>query len=163
MSLGDTNGKYHFYCINVISMKYMLDTNIFNLLLDGRFSLSFLSEVNGVFATPIQMEELSKTSDAERRNELLRIFEDVSPHVFSPSFSWDVPGAGWDDGEWSEHNDASQLWVALESNKSKLNNWEDALIAEAAMSADCCLVTADRLLAEVASRHGISTQYFDCK
>jgi hypothetical protein len=59
-------------------IKVMFDTNIFNRLLDGKIEVDELeSEENDYYVTHIQMDELNKCPDKERRGSLLRIFEEI--------------------------------------------------------------------------------------
>jgi hypothetical protein len=48
----------------------MLDTNVFNHLIDGRIDMNRL-QGRKLFATHVQIDEIRKTSDEARRNELL--------------------------------------------------------------------------------------------
>ena len=114
-------------------MKYVLDTNIFNRVLDGRFELSALPVGSAFVATTVQLEELRKTRDPARRAALIQIFEDVKPELVSPSFALDVAGAGLDEGSFRQSDAAARLHADLEAIKSKFNNWHDALIAEVAL------------------------------
>jgi hypothetical protein len=136
-------------------MKYVLDTTIFNRILDGRFSLATLPDACGFVATKIQLSELKATNDPDRRAKLLSTFSDVAPEIEYASFSFDIPGAGLDEGGWREDYHATELRTDLEAMKPKINNWQDALIAEVALCGRYGLATSDRNLAIVAARHGI--------
>ncbi len=136
-------------------MKYMLDTTVFNRILDGRFSVAVLPDVTGFVATKVQLSELKATNDPDRRAKLLSTFSDVAPDIEHASFSFDIPGAGFDEGCWRAEDHATKLRTELEAMKPKLNNWQDALIAEAALCGGYGLATAAKNLALVAARHGI--------
>ncbi len=142
-------------------MKYVLDTVIFNRVLDGKFSLSSLPEGSAFVATRIQLEELKKTPDLARRCDLLRTFHEIAPELIPASFSFDIKGAGFDEGKWSESDDSIKLRSDLGKIKPKPNNWEDALIAEVALEQKYWLVTADKNLANVARKHGVSVYSVD--
>jgi hypothetical protein len=76
-------------------MKYVLDTNIFNCLLDGRLSLSALPGDGEFIVTNVQLRELEATSDLVRRTQLLRVFNQVAAvRVLTESFAYDIPGSG---------------------------------------------------------------------
>ena len=136
-------------------MKYMLDTNIFNRVLDGKFCLSRFPKGSSFIATKIQFEELKRTPDATRKERLLGTFEEVNPVIVPPPFACDIAGAGPDEG-CSTHGDAwHRLYAALEAIKPKMNNCHDALIAEAALLHGCGLATADANLAKVAGEYGL--------
>ena len=138
-----------------VIMKYVLDTTIFNRILDGRFSLATLPYASGFVATKIQLSELKATNDLDRRAKLLSTFSDVAPEIEHASFSFDTPGAGFDEGCWREDYYATELRTDLDAIKPRINNWQDALIAEVALCGRYCLATADKNLAKVAARHGI--------
>ncbi len=53
---------------------YMLDTNVFNHLLDGKVDITCLKG-RRLIATHIQRDEISNTENEVRRADLLSIFE----------------------------------------------------------------------------------------
>jgi len=134
----------------------MLDTNIFNRLLDNEVDITIFPVGSSLFATKVQYEELNSTRNLMRRTELIQKFKEIEPDIVPASFSLDIAGAGLDEGTLSEGDYAQKLWIALEVIQSKSNNWHDALIAEAAYINGCRLVTADRNLSEVAKEHGLT-------
>jgi hypothetical protein len=81
---------------------YMLDTNVFNDLLDGK--ISFASLVGRrLLVTRIQAAELDKTSNPERRADLLATLEVINPAVIlASSAAFDIEGAGWDQACWND-------------------------------------------------------------
>lgn len=139
-------------------MKYVLDTNIFNRVLDGRFKLSTLPDACSFVATKIQVRELEAASEP-RRAALLATFAEVAPDLAPAAFSLDIPGAGLDEGEWSSDERVTRLHGALEARKPKLNNWQDALIAGVALKNGYGLATADGNLARVAADFGIKVYH----
>lgn len=143
-------------------MKYMLDTNIFNRLLDGRVDISKLPDKYSFLATAIQLHELKATANSTRRAQLLEIFNQVAPEVVrTESFAFDVPGSGFGEAKWNSDNGqrVTSLKNALDSWKLKSNNLQDALIAEVALVNGFGLITADEGLSEIAQQHGIDVQY----
>lgn len=139
----------------------MLDTNIFNRLLDGLFSLDSLADGASFYATRIQIEELSNTIKPERRERLLDTFSVVKPELVPAAFSLDVPGAGWDEGQWQQRDDVIVLQQALEAEKADPNNWQDALVASAAADNQCVLVTADQRLVSVCRAFDIPVEWVE--
>lgn len=108
-------------------MKYMVDTNIINWLVDGSLSTDDFPKDAAFVATHIQHDELSKTRDSERKQSLLDQFNLLF----------------------------GQLKSALDSlNHCKSNNSEDALIAEAAIVNGYTLITADEDLHNIAENYG---------
>lgn len=139
-------------------MKYVLDTNIFGRVLDGRFDLSTLPNACSFVATKIQVLELEATP-GYRRAKLLNIFTEIAPEPAPAAFSFDIPGAGFGEGEWSCDDRVTKIREALEAIKSKPNNWQDALIAGVALKDGYGLATADKNLAKVASSFGIKVYH----
>lgn len=58
--------------------RYMLDTNVFNHVLDGKVDVSALAGKDLV-ATHIQRDELTNTKDQVRRAALLEVFNELTP------------------------------------------------------------------------------------
>ena len=79
-------------------MKFVLDTNVFNRILDGRFSLSEIPNACGFVASKVQLEELKGTGDSLRRAELVAVFCQTDPEFVPAVFSLGVAGAGFDGG-----------------------------------------------------------------
>ena len=52
-------------------MKYVVDTNIINWLIDGRIARAMLPPEGEFVATHIQIDEINRTSDEDRRARLL--------------------------------------------------------------------------------------------
>jgi len=139
-------------------MKYVLDTNIFDRVLDSRFKVSALPDACSFVATKIQIREIGATPEP-RRSMLLATFKDIAPDLSAAAFSFDIPGAGFNEGEWSSDERITKLREALEANKSKPNNWQDALIAGVALKNGYGLVTADKDFAEVSAAYGIKVYH----
>jgi hypothetical protein len=80
---------------------YMLDTNVFNDVVDGKIEPANL---NGrrLIATHVQRDELNNTTDQKRRELLLAVFEFVSADqlglVPTESALWGV--SKWDAAKW---------------------------------------------------------------
>lgn len=155
----------------------MFDTNVFNRLLDGVVPLSALSGRVTAHATHIQRDEISNTTDPDRRRELLQIFGELLDSTtptssllvgvsrvgearvgggrFLPTHSavWGV--SSWDNATWS--SDASlyeRIKADLDAlNKGKKNNPQDALIAETSIVEGHILITDDGDLATVTEKY----------
>ncbi len=77
----------------------MLDTNIFNTILDGRLPIENLPSGGGYVATHVQIDELTATPDISRRTQLLSQFEALSPeHAMTASFAFDI--SRFDQAKW---------------------------------------------------------------
>jgi predicted nucleic acid-binding protein len=142
--------------------KYIFDTNIFNRLVDGTFLLKELPSDAEFAATHIQIDELNKTKDTERRAKFFFRFAETAP-AFVPTESFAIGISRLEQAKGSKvDNLAQQIRNDLDGlNKSKPNNIQDALIAEVAAANNFTLVTADYDLAQVAKKHGINCIYRD--
>ena len=141
-------------------MAYVVDTTIFNKLVDGVIAMGDLPSNSQLMATHVQIDELNNTKDNERRAQLFLKFVAVGTKIVpTESFVWDV--SRWDHGKWSDGVLFEKLKGALDLlNKAKPNNSHDALIAEVAIVNDYTLLTADLHLAEVTEKHGGNVSYF---
>ena len=135
--------------------KYILDTNIFNRILDGEFEDTEIGRRAKLCATHIELNELQNTRSDEQRRRLLDTFEAVDPKP-TPTTSavWGV--SEWGSAEFTSE-DSHYPNIIEELNKKnggKENNIRDALIADTAMSLNLTLVTEDRHLLEVVAEAG---------
>lgn len=137
----------------VALLNHVLDTCVFNWLLDGHVSSADLPA--GIFvATHIQWDELSRTPNGLRRSRLQDLFvEVVDVEVATESALVGISivgGCKISDGE-----RVRSMKKALDAaNGGKSNNWNDALIAEVALAKGWCLVTADVDLGTMADSAG---------
>jgi hypothetical protein len=147
---------------------FMLDTNVFNDVLDGKVSLVPFGG-GRVLVIGVQRDELSRTSDPERRSALLKTFEMVNPEVeLASSFAFGIEGAGWDQAYW---NDGSGKFEKMRArlreldkpkkrrsmNKAEavfLNQERDILIAETVIKVGAVLVSGDTNLRQVVEEFG---------
>ena len=129
---------------------YMLDTNVFDRVLDGKISLSSFGG-RRLLATGIQRDELSKAKEP-RRTALLATFEAINPEVaLASSFAFDIEGAGfnqayWNDGSGNFEKMRKRLQELDPKAKKFLNQERDILIAETAIKNEATLVSDDRNL-----------------
>jgi predicted nucleic acid-binding protein len=144
-------------------MQFVVDTCIINKLIDGKMNLDGLPPNSSFFASHIQIDELNKTPDAERKDQLLSKFTEVIPRIIpTKSAVWDV--SRYDQAEFSDGMLYNYLKQALDIlNKSKPNNVNDALIAETAIVNGYILLTSDRHLAEAAQQYGGNVMFFETK
>lgn len=135
-------------------MSYVVDTNIFNKLLDGSINVTSLHKDGQFLVTHIQLDEINNTKDSERRAQLFLMFSKLRPEIVpTESFVWDV--SRWDNGKFSDGVLFKKLKQELDTmNKSKLNNVQDVLITEVVIVNGFTLLTSDRSLAEVVERQG---------
>jgi predicted nucleic acid-binding protein len=136
------------------TVQYLLDTNVFNWLVQGDLSIADLPSNGAFVATPVQRGELDKTPDQTKRGALLALFSTIVTDLHPAPFAFDVQGAGFDQGRWTDGILANALRNDLDRKQKKPNNIEDALIAETAITYGFILVTSDRNLRAVAESHG---------
>lgn len=140
--------------------KYVVDTCVFNWLADGQIQKEDLPSDGGFAITHIQVDEINKTSDEERRARLL--LQQASLHcelLPTQSFVFDV--SRFDHAMLSDGKLYTSLKAELDRlNGRKENNSRDALIAEAAIANGYTLLTADRDLKAVTESQGGTVVFF---
>ena len=96
--------------MNSMDQAYMLDTNLFNRVVDGKISAAAFAG-RRVFVIGIQAAELQATRTPERRAALLAAFEKINPAtVPASSFLLGIEGAGLGQAEW---NDGSGIFEKM--------------------------------------------------
>lgn len=141
-------------------MKYVVDTNIINRLVDGTVQPEDLPNDGEFVATHVQIDELNKTKDEERRARLFIKFAITVGHVV-PTESLVVGISRVGLSKVSDGNLYSSLRAALDArNNAKPNNAHDALISEVAVRNGYVLLTADADLAQVAQQHGCNVRHY---
>jgi len=157
--------------------RYMLDTNVFNDVLDGTIDIAGLKGKR-LIATHIQRDEINNTKDEVRRAALVSVFEFLAGEqtptssavagisvaggacassngvVPTESAVWDV--SRWDGAKWGAADDIFEgMRRELDAlNKAKRNNAHDILIAETSLRNGWVLITADRDLFAVVTKCG---------
>ena len=138
---------------------YVLDTNIFNKLLDGIMKWEELPNDGQFFITHIQHKELNDTPDEMRRAELLQTMHLAAPkRVPTESMVWGF--FNWGEAKWSDGVIYTQLKTALDALKKQKSNASDALIGELGIVNNYRLITADRNLSLVVQQAGGKVQFF---
>jgi len=133
-------------------MKYMIDTSVFNRIVDGLTFSDYVPDGAELFVTYVQVAEINQTKDAERRGRLNLTFALLRPQLANTdSFIFGKTPLGLAPLGITEEFDAIKAELDAKNN-SKGNNDEDALIAETALKNDYWLITADRDLADVFSK-----------
>ncbi len=142
-------------------MQFVVDTCIINKLIEGKISLDKLPQNCSFFASHIQIDEINKTSDAERRSRLFLKFSEINPKLIpTESAIWGV--SRWSQAKWGNGKLFGNLKQSLDVlNKSKPSNRNDALIAETAIVNGYTLLTSDKDLTEVARKLGCKVDYFE--
>jgi rRNA-processing protein FCF1 len=141
-------------------MKYVVDTNIINRLVDGTIRIEELP-TDGLFvASHVQIDEINRTKNPERRKKLLEKFAETVDEIL-PTESFVLDVSALDGAKLGDGGSYELLKTELDRrNRNKSNNSHDALIAEIAMNNGYVLLTADFDLYQVAYAHGIGTTYW---
>jgi predicted nucleic acid-binding protein len=141
-------------------MKYVVDTSLINKLVDGSVHADELPRDGSFVASHIQLDELNRTKNSQRRLELLQKFLETIAEVL-PTESFLLGTSRFGQGKLGDGASYEAIKKELDSlNKGKANNSADALIAEVAMKNGYVLLTADFHLYEVAYAHGIGVIYW---
>jgi predicted nucleic acid-binding protein len=150
---------YGFKIVTTAHDRYMLDTNVFNAVADGKVAAASFAN-HRLLVTGIQADELRATKTAERREELLAIYKEISPTPLPAStFAFNIEGAGFDQAHWNDGSGTfekmlSRLQQLDPTSKNLLNQLRDILIAETAIKNKTTLVSGDSNLRQVASEFG---------
>lgn len=137
----------------------MLDTCIFNWLIDGDILPEQLPSGAEYFITHIQLDELAAVSSAERRNKLFAQLHALTPSN-TPTESMIVGISRVGDCKISDGHDYTEILAALDQKKKKNNNAKDAVIGETALKNQYTLLSADRALCDVMESMGASVFRF---
>src|SRR5947209_5918134 len=134
-------------------MKYVVDTNLINWLIDGKIDRSALPSDGEFVATHIQVDEINRTSDEDRRARLsLILISTIRELLPTESMVWDISRF-----DWCKMGDGV-VYTSIKNeldakNGGRRSNIHDALIAEVAIVNGFTLLTADADLAEAARNH----------
>ncbi|RWH76859.1 MAG: hypothetical protein EOQ86_19720 [Mesorhizobium sp.] len=139
-------------------MKVMLDTNVFNHLLEGSIDLASIPGDWEPVITHLQNDEIERTSDPTKRKALqAMVIATVTVKVATESAVWGT--SRWGEAKWS--GPASQyntLKTQLDAEKRRPSNTNDALIADTCIQNGFLLVTNDQALTKVATANGCSVR-----
>src|SRR3989338_8878472 len=157
-------------------MKFMLDTNAYNQLLDNDISVDDLK--GDFFTTHIPEDELNNTQVEDRRKKLNAKFKEIHQKEL-PTESAVCDTSNWDKSKWTDSDTPTESFVLGTSRlggaklgdgvsynkilvfleKIKPNdrgNIKDALIGETASKQDMILVTDDYGLFYAVTNKGIN-------
>jgi hypothetical protein len=128
----------------------MLDSNLFDEVVDGRITLSSIQDHEATFyATPIQREEL-KNAGGTRAKNLLSVFNDVTDKQEDSIFAFDTEGAGFDQGAWASETQGKVYDTIQEEHAP--GESEDVNMSAVAINEGITFVTADGRLQNALER-----------
>lgn len=141
-------------------MKYVVDTNVINWLVDGKIDRAALPGDGEFVATHIQIDEINRTSDEDRRARLFLILTSIIPELL-PTESAVMNISRFD---WCKMGDGV-IYTSIKNeldtkNGGRRSNIHDALILEVAIVNGFTLLTADADLAEAAKNHKGTVRHF---
>jgi len=141
-------------------MKYVVDTSVINKLVDGLIQPEDLPDDGEFVASHIQIDELNRTSDEDRRAKLfLKFARTIDELVPTESFVLGVSRLG--EGKLGDGAAYSSVKSQLDAlNGGKANNSMDALIAEVAIRNGFTLLTADYHLKQVSEAYGAKVRHW---
>ncbi|MFH1459992.1 MAG: hypothetical protein ABIG64_06435 [Candidatus Omnitrophota bacterium] len=143
--------------------KYIVDTSIINRLVDGHLSIADLPQKAEFFSTHIQIDEINKTPDGERRAQLFLTFAKQNSNIV-PTKTTVCGVSRLDNCCLGEGKIYKKIKNILDSkNKNKNNNIQDALIAEIAIVDKMILLTSDWDLKEAVETLNGTVIYFGNK
>lgn len=133
----------------------MFDTTVFNRILDKKISIDSLPPNIPLFVTHIQLDEIKKTSNPERREQLLDVFQKVpQEHIPTEGGIFDV--SKFDVSKFGNEKLIEKL------QKANPKHSEDALIGATCIQNHCLLVTDDnKLLNKVRKEGGTAVTFLD--
>ena len=135
-------------------MKYLVDTNIINWLIDGRVEHEALPSDGELVATHIQIDEINRTSNEDRRARLvLTLMSTIRELLPTETTILGVSRLAWCKlGNGTIYESIKEALDARNGRRS--SNIHDAPIAEVAIVNRFTLLTADTDLAQITREHG---------
>jgi hypothetical protein len=140
---------------------YMLDTNVFNKLTDGKISFCAFRDLD-IRVTHIQWDELNATKDSARKADLLRTFKKVDPRMSSTAAAvWDA--SKWDQSSWTPEDGVVEKMLeqleqldkaAGKKHRDPKNRLRDVLIGHTAIDINATLISDDPQLRLVVGESG---------
>jgi hypothetical protein len=135
---------------------FMLDTNVFNRVVEGKIDAALL-KAHRLVATGVQHRELVQTRDDVKRAALLSLFEDAATVVANETFVWGV--SAWGQDKWGTNPDG--MFAAMHNELELVSkraqgcaNTHDVMIAETALRNGRVLVTHDSNLFKIVTKYG---------
>lgn len=136
--------------------KYIFDTNIFDDMVDGKLELSDIVNCKKVeiYVTHIQIDEINKCSDVDRRARLNIFMVKIRPILISTS------SCAFDVSRFDESKFGDGI-IFNKIKKGNINQVEDALIGETAIKEEIVLVTNDKRLKNIVIKLGGDAIFLD--
>ena len=134
-----------------VHQTYMLDTNVFNDVLDRKISSASFAGCR-LLVIGVQADELRTTPNAQKQENLLAVFEEINPKVtLASSFALDIEGAGFDQAYW---NDGSGNFGQMLNRLQQLDRKNKNRNLNQLRDIGATLVSRDSNLRQVVSEFG---------
>jgi predicted nucleic acid-binding protein len=136
-------------------MSFILDTNVFNHLVEGKINMEELPLEFPILITHLQRDEINNCPDPVKKSYLqswLRVLPDME--VPTETMVWDV--SQFDKAKWGDGEIYTKILDQLNARKKRKNNANinDALIGEVAIKNQFVLVTNDADLGDIVKSLG---------
>lgn len=144
-------------------MRYIVDTSIINKLVNGSIGVDELPGDGEFAATHIQIDEINKTKDTERRARLFLMFSKMIDDIV-PTESIVFGTTRFDEGKFGDGETFLKTKNLLDSknlNKNGKSNINDALITEVAKKNNYTLITADYHMYETAKALSVECLFWE--
>jgi rRNA-processing protein FCF1 len=137
-------------------MHYVLDSNVFDYLLENSIDMNRLQEKCNLYVTNVQISEISNIPKEEIKAPLQKLVDQIKTEklllesgVWCDALQWD------DDQPWRDEINFDCANIL--GNSTKSTKWHDALIGEVTKKNGYCLVTNDINFGNRAKRAGVTT------
>ncbi len=137
------------------SNKFLLDTNILDDIESGKVDIEVILKAHKqgsqFFITHIQVDEVNKMKDVEKRGKLFFVLSTL-PSQLRETDSVVLGVSRWDYSKWG----TGEVMERLRVGKTDAKSAKDALIGETAVNNNLTLITNDRKLMNRVRREGCS-------
>ncbi len=136
---------------------YLLDTNVFNHIVEGKVLLSNLPSDQPFYVTHLQYDEIAACSDNEKKRELEKCLTTISmQRICTSTGVWGV--SKWGGFKWGGEGSRLHRDILSELNSKNRRrhdaNLKDALIGATAIKNGCTLITHDQQLGKIVKSLG---------
>ena len=134
---------------------YMLDTNVFNHLIEGSIQLTNLPKDNPIFVTHLQFNEISNCPITEKRELMLELIKELPDDMIPTNTAiCGISAAGH--CRIGNGKIYSEILAKLDTIKTRKNNSNaiDSLIGETSIIENLTLISNDQSLIQIVSELG---------
>lgn len=129
-------------------MKIMLDSNIYDELIEKPEVVEAIKSKHDIYITTVQIKELARIPDEKKKEKILRVLDVISPQQVPIPFSFSNMDFASFRFSWGQYKDL------ITGNSKQMD--DDALIADVAIEANCLIVSKDTDLLNKVRKLGFS-------